>query len=114
MLCLVTRIESRKLSTVAWVVIAALRMRRQARVVSGLHEVALFVRRPRTVYIVSLWEDEAAMADFATAVPSHALAVGHLWQGGGRSWSALFELVGPSPLSMRWPEATSRGACAER
>lgn len=99
MLCLVTCIDAKRLSTLLWVFLAALHMRRQAKDVQGLREVTVCLRRPRVVMIISLWDDESAMADFGAAVPDHASRVLRLWRGGGESWSGFFELVGPSPHS---------------
>lgn len=104
MLCLITRLEAKTVSTLLWLLITSLSMRRQARTVPGLHDVWVSFRRPRTVFLISLWDDRDAMAEFATAVPHHASAIMHLWQTGGKSWSGLFELIGPSPASRWWPE----------
>ncbi len=108
MLCVITRIKVARLSSLIWMVIAFLRIRRQARAVHGLREMSLLIRRQRTIVIISLWEDQAAMADFATVSPEHPRAVYRLWQERGEFWSGLFELVGPSPRSVPWIHVSGR------
>lgn len=84
--------------------VAAIRLRRKARSVVGLRESWISFRPPTVLFLISLWDSEEAMADFATTVPDHAPAVMKLWHEGGQSWSGLFELVGPSPTSGYWPD----------
>lgn len=105
-LCLVTRIEARSGWEVGVLILSFRRMRRQARQVAGLVEAFMILRRP-AVYIVSLWSDERAIADFATAVPSHLAMV--RWTHGRklRTWSALYNFVGTSPPSAPWEVDTS-------
>lgn len=114
MLCLVTRLEAPNLLTFARAIISALLIRRQARAVAGLRETAVFLRRPHVVFIVSLWDSHDAITEFNTLVPAHVGSVTRFWQQGGRSWSCLFELVGPTPNSRYWPELTSGAVAAER
>ena len=105
-LCLVTRIEVRNAWDVGVLILSFGRLRRQAREVTGLVEAFMIRRRP-AVYIVSLWSDERAIADFATAVPGHLKMV--RWTHGRklRSWSALYDFVGTSPPSAPWEVETS-------
>lgn len=104
MLCLITRIKVRRVSTVAWILISYLRMRRRARTVPGLLDMAVQLRSPRAVVFVSLWEDANAMAEFNTAVPEHPLEVRRMRVAGAEVWSGLFRFVGPSPTARAWPE----------
>lgn len=105
-LCLITRIELTRRFDLLYVLLAFYRMRRRARSVQGLAEVSLFVRRWRTVFIVSLWRDELAMAEFATAVPGHLKMVRRTFRTGARSWSGLFEFFGTSGTSGAWDGAS--------
>lgn len=103
-LCLVTRIELKRLWHVVPVVLAFRRMRRSGRVVGGLLDAALAIRPRRTVFIVTLWTNEIAMGEFATAVPDHLAIVRWTFRSGAPTWSCLFEAVGVSHMTKRWPD----------
>lgn len=92
MLCLVTRIKVRKISTLMSIIFVFFRMRRRSRNIPGLLETSMLVRWPRTVIFVSLWKDASAMACFATAVPEHPMAVRKAYRVGAEVWSGLFKL----------------------
>jgi hypothetical protein len=103
MVCLVTRVKIRKLSTLIWSIIAYFRMRRRVRDVRGLFEVSLVLKRRRTLFFISFWKDVAAMADFATAVgPLHPQAVRKMRSAGAEVWSGHFVLRGTAPHSRPW------------
>lgn len=102
MLCLVTRIKVKKFSTLIKVVLAYGRMRRKAKKVPGLLETTILIKPQRTVILVSLWKDAAAMADFATKVPEHALEVHSMWEARAEVWSGYFKLQGTSSKQNPW------------
>ncbi|HJT59129.1 MAG TPA: hypothetical protein VJ761_21665 [Ktedonobacteraceae bacterium] len=84
------------------VVMAYVRMRRKARNVPGLLETTILIKPQRTVILVSLWKDAAAMADFATKVPEHALEVHSMWEARAEVWSGYFKLQGTSSKQNPW------------
>jgi hypothetical protein len=102
MYCLVTRIKVARLFTLIGIIVTFLRMRRRARAVRGLLEISILIRRQRTVYLISLWEDVAAMAAFATAIPEHPMVVYKMRRAKAEIWSGHFELRGISPHSKPW------------
>jgi hypothetical protein len=108
--CLVTRIKANRFSTFLKVIVAFLRMRRRAMSVPGLLETTLLVRPQRTILLISLWEDEKAMADFGTACPDHALGVRMLYHDKAEVWSGLFEFVGASTGSKPWTKELAKSA----
>ena len=106
-LSLVTRVETR----VAWeqlvIAVAFVQMKRRSRGVEGLIGTSL-IRDRRSMTIVSLWANEQALGDFATAVPKHLLVVRWVRRRRLRTWSALYDLIGASPMSDDWAEAAPR------
>jgi heme-degrading monooxygenase HmoA len=107
MFCLVTRIKVRKLSTLTKIVVAYLRMRQQAKRVSGLLDTSLHLKPQRTVLFVSLWRDSDAMAEFNTIVPEHPTQVYRMRQADAIVWSWLFKFVGTSPSARSWPDLSA-------
>ncbi len=104
-LCLVTRIRLRKPWHVLPVVLAFRRMRRSGRAVAGLLDAAIAIRPGREVVIVTLWADETAIGEFATAVPDHLALVRWTFRSGATTWSCLFEAVGVSHMTKAWTSA---------
>jgi len=103
-LCLVTRIKVKRWTTFLGILLSYLRMKRQARDVPGLIEIALLTRKNRTVIFISLWENSRAMARFATMVPNHVQSVYNMHQVGAEFWSGAFTLHTVSNRSQPWDQ----------
>lgn len=102
MLCLVTRVKVRKLTTLISIIFAFFRMRRKARSVPGLLESIILIQRQRTVIFLSLWQNSQAMAQFATAVPEHAFVVRQMYYAHAEVWSGAFTLQNESSTKNPW------------
>lgn len=107
MLCLVTRVKVKKLTTLISVMFAFFWMRRRARSVPGLLESAMLIQRQRTVIFVSLWQNSQAMDQFATAVPEHASAVHQMYIAHAEVWSGAFTLLNQSSTKNPWFQSAS-------
>jgi hypothetical protein len=108
MICLVTRIRFTKFSTFIWSIITYFRIRRRAMAVPGLFEMSIMIRGRNTLFFISLWEDVAAMAHFATSVRDlHPRAVHRVRQAGAEVWSGHFDLRGVAPNGERWANISS-------
>lgn len=110
MLCLVTRIKVKKISTLMSITFAFFRMRRRSRNVPGLLETLILVRWPRTVIFISLWKDASAMARFATAVPEHPMAVQKVYRLGAEVWSGVFKLESQNREDEVWTSSLQKVA----
>jgi hypothetical protein len=81
-------------------------MRRLARNVPGLLAATIFVRRSRTVFLMSLWANKHAMAVFASTVPQHVPAVRWVHHDAIETWSGTFGVLSTSRRSTDWfPQA---------
>lgn len=109
MICLVTRIKVKRLSSFLNVLWTFYRIRWKARNVTGLFESSLFVRRKRTIIFISLWRDSRSFAEFATAVPEHAKAVLKMYRIGAETWSGVFTLHQQSNTSQPWGKVLADG-----
>jgi hypothetical protein len=98
--CLVTRIDVQRLWHLLLVVVSFRRMRREARMVRGLLDASIRLRRPRTALLISLWTGRQAMDDFESAVLEHPHQVRWLRQHRATIWSGLFELIELSRASV--------------
>lgn len=101
-LCLVTKIEMRRTAHTLGAVVGFYRLRGRSRQVPGLLHASWSLEGLRTIVFVSLWESEAAISDFGTAVPQHPRHVMRTFRRGADIWSGLFEIVGPSRSSGGW------------
>jgi hypothetical protein len=102
MLCLITRLRVRKRLTFLWVLVEFVRIRRAARNVPGLIDSGIAVKPRRTVYLVSLWENEKAILDFNRMVPRHTLMVRWMGRQGAEVWSGYFVFSSATEGSRPW------------
>lgn len=104
--CVVTRLQLRRLHHALAIFAFFLLMRRQAGSVPGLIVASCTIRMTqRRVFIISIWEHQAAFAAFESAVPSHPSRVFWARRHGAKIWSGLFQLFGPSQSSDLWATA---------
>jgi heme-degrading monooxygenase HmoA len=104
MRAVVTRIETPDWMTFARCVIAFLVLRSHAKVIQGFIDVALLIRWPRTLIIVSFWENRQAVTSFNTLVLGHSRIATWTHQRGAEVWSAAMrvERTGYMSRSKTW------------
>jgi hypothetical protein len=100
--CVVTKIRFGKWRSLPG---AFLRFRRLNRIgrrmIPGLVEAHVRIRRDATLLIVSIWENELALVQFTT-LDAHVDAVRWTIRKRGEIWSGVFRLTGTSSMSRPW------------
>ena len=100
----VTRIEAPDWVTFARCVVAFGVLRKKANKVDGFIDGALLLRWPRTLIIVSFWDDMRAVTSFNTLVLGHSRIATWTHQRGAIVWSAAMrvERTGYMSRSRTW------------